>query len=126
MYTLTTKDSLTFVLEGTEQVLAFRAKVTVALSDILNISWNDKFKEWPSLQVRMPGSYLPAWVMAGSYWNDEGWDFVLARKPKGFLLPVLFDVLVLETSKPKYRRIIMQMPKEKAQMIINWVEDSKR
>ncbi len=123
MYTLTTKDSLTFVLEGTEQVLAFRAKVTIALSDILSINWHDKFKEWPSLQVRMPGSYLPAWVMAGSYWNDEGWDFVLAKKPKGFLLPVLFDVLVIETSKPKYRRIIVQMPEEKAQEIIDWWED---
>lgn len=125
MYTLTTKDSLTFVLEGNEQVLAFRAKVTVALSDILSISWHEKFKDWPSLQVRMPGSYLPAWVMAGSYWNDEGWDFILAKKPKGFLLPVLFDVLVIETSKPKYRRIIVQMSQKKAKNIINWVEESK-
>ena len=125
MYTLTTKDNLSFVLEGTEQVLAFRAKVTVALSDILSISWHEKFNDWPSLQVRMPGSYLPAWVMAGSYWNDDGWDFVLAKKPKGFLLPMLFDVLVIETSKPKYRRIIVQMSQLKARKIISWVEESK-
>ena len=90
------------------------------MSDILNISWHEKFSDWPSLQVRMPGSYLPAWIMAGSYWNDEGWDFVLAKKPKGLMVPVLFDVLVIETSKAKYRRIIVQMSQKKAQEIIKW------
>jgi len=125
MYTLTTKDSISFVLEGSEQVLAFRAKVTVALTDILNISWHEKFSDWPSLQVRMPGSYLPAWIMAGSYWNDEGWDFVLAKKPKGLMVPVLFDVLVIETSKAKYRRIIVQMSQKKAQEIIKWCGKSR-
>jgi hypothetical protein len=124
MYTLTTKDSLTFILEGTEQVLAFRAKVKAVRSDILSISWHDKFNDWSSMQIRMPGSYLPSWIMAGSYWNDEGWDFVFAKKPKGLLLPVLFDVLVIETSQPKYRRIIVQTSKEKAQEIISWWKEN--
>jgi hypothetical protein len=124
MYTLTTTDSLAFVLEGAEQVLAFRAKVAVARSDILSITWHSKFNNWPSMQIRMPGSYLPSWIMAGSYWNDDGWDFVFAKKPKGLLLPVLFDVLVIETSQPKYRRIIVQLDKEKAQEIISWWKEN--
>lgn len=122
MYTLTTNESLTFVLEGAEQVLAFRAKVKVARKDIINISWHDKFNDWPELQVRMPGSYLPSWIMAGSYWNDEGWDFVLAKKPKGLLQPLLFDVIVVETNQNKYKRIILKMPREKAEEIIKWWE----
>lgn len=120
MYTVTTNDSIAFILEGAEQVLAFRAKIKVDKSDITSINWYDRFNEWPSLQVRMPGSYLPSWVMAGSYWNEEGWDFVLAKKPKGLVQPLLFDVLVIETSKDKYKRIILKMTKDKAQTIINW------
>jgi hypothetical protein len=120
MYTVTTNESIAFVLEGAEQVLAFRAKIKVSKSDIISINWYDKFSEWPSLQVRMPGSYLPSWIMAGSYWSEEGWDFVLAKRPKGLVQPLLFDVLVIETSKDKYKRIILKMTNEKAQDIINW------
>jgi hypothetical protein len=120
MYTLTTTDTLTFVLEGFEQALAFRAKVKVAKEDILSITWYEKFDQWPDMLIRMPGSFLPAWIMAGSYWNEEGWDFVFAKKPKGLLLPLLFDVLVLETSQQKYKRIIVNIPKKKSQEIISW------
>lgn len=120
MYTIKTLDSISFILEGTEQVLSFKAKIKVAKEDITNISWHDRFNDWPSLLVRMPGSYLPAWIMAGSYWHDEGWDFVLAKKPKGLLQPILFDVLVVKTKKARYKRIIIRMKKEKAQEIIDW------
>ncbi len=126
MYTTTTADTLTFVLEGTEQVLAFRAKVAVSREDIENISWADRFTDWPSLQVRMPGSYLPSWIMAGSYWNEDGWDFVLAKKPKGLVQPILFDVLVVETTKTRYKRIIIRMDKDKAEEIIKWWKDNKK
>lgn len=120
MYTITTTDSLTFVFEGTEQVLAFKAKITVNREDITAISWHETFNDWPSLQVRMPGSYLPSWIMAGSYWNEDGWDFVLAKKPKGMVQPTLFDVLVVETKKPKYQRVIVRMKKQQADDIIDW------
>ena len=120
MYTTTTKNSLTFVLEGTEQVLSFRAKVKIAREDIASIAWHEKFSEWPSLQVRMPGSYLPSWIMAGSYWSDDGWDFVLAKKPKGMMQPVLFDVLVVETTQNRYRRVIIRMEQDKAREVIDW------
>jgi hypothetical protein len=120
MYTQTTNDSITFILEGAEQVLAFRAKVKVNIEDITNITWYEKFSDWPSLQVRMPGSYLPSWIMAGSYWNDDGWDFILAKKPKGLIQPLLFDVIVVETNQNRYRRIILKMTKEKAEDIITW------
>jgi hypothetical protein len=120
MYTITTTDSLTFILEGAEQVLAFRAKVKINKSDIINIKWYEKFNEWPSLQVRMPGSYLPSWIMAGSYYSEEGWDFVLAKKPKGLMQPLLFDVLVVETKKDKYKRVVLKMSETEASEIIKW------
>lgn len=126
MYTTTTANNLTFVLEGTEQVLAFRAKVKVAVEDIESIEWHDRFTDWPSLQVRMPGSYLPSWIMAGSYWNEDGWDFVLAKKPKGLLQPILFDVLVVKTTKSRYKRIVVRMEKDKATEIVTWWENIKK
>jgi hypothetical protein len=126
MYTTTTTNSLTFVLEGTEQVLAFRAKVKVNRDDIESITWSDRFTDWPSLQVRMPGSYLPSWIMAGSYWNEDGWDFVLAKKPKGLVQPILFDVLVVKTKKTRYKRIIIRMEKDKAQEILSWWNDGEK
>ena len=120
MYTITTNDSLSFIMEGTEQVLSFRAKIRINVEDITSISWEERFTDWPSLQVRMPGSYLPSWIMAGSYRNEEGWDFVLAKKPKGLTQPLLFDVLVVETTKNRYKRVIMRMEADRAKEIIRW------
>lgn len=120
VYTVTTNNSISFILEGTEQVLAFRAKVAVDRKDITSVTWHERFDDWPDMQIRMPGSYLPSWIMAGSYWNEEGWDFVLAKKPKGLTRRLLFDVLVVETKLQKYKRIILRMEKEKAQGVLDW------
>ncbi len=123
MYTTMTSSSLAFVLEGLEQVIAFRAKVSVDRKDIISIKWFDEFSDWPSLLVRMPGSYLPRRIMAGSYWNREGWDFVLAKKPKGLRHPTLYNVVVIVTKKPRYKRIIICMDKTKANDIMSWWEN---
>jgi len=120
MYTMTTANSITFVMEGSEQVLSLRAKISVDREDITKVSWNERFSEWPKMQVRMPGTYLPRWIMAGSYYSDEGWDFVLAKKPKGMMQPVLFDVLVVETKLDRYKRIIIRTDKAKAKEVIAW------
>ena len=120
MYSETTNESLTFVLEGKEQVVALRAKVRVNREDIVSVGWYEKFQDWPNFIIRMPGSFLPNWMMAGSYWNDEGWDFVFAKKPKGTIKPVLFNVLVVETNKSRYKRVIIQMEKPESNEILNW------
>ena len=73
--------------------------------------------------MRMPGSYLPRWIMAGSYWSDEGWDFIYAHKPKGLIKPILHKVLVITTKKDKYKRLIIETNKENAQEIESWWHD---
>lgn len=120
MYTTFTNDTATFVMEGSEQVLSLRARVKVDKSTIKSIKWLSKFNDWPSLQIRMPGSYLPSWIMAGSYWSDDGWDFVLAKKPKGLMRPILFDVMVIETTENRYRRVIIRTTKEKVDEVLSW------
>lgn len=125
MYYTFTTTSVSFILEGTEQVAALRAKVRVEKSDITDITWHSVFSDWNSMMVRMPGSYLPRWIMAGSYWSDEGWDFVYARKPRGMMKPILHKIMVITTNKDKYRRIILETSKENMQEIKSWWKENR-
>jgi hypothetical protein len=121
MYHILTNNSLSIVLEGSEQVLTLRAKITVERQDIIRATWHDTFSDWRETTIRMPGTYVPKWLMAGSYWTPDGWDFVYAKKPSGkMMVPLLQDVLLIETTKDKYRRIIIQLDKSHAQEIIKW------
>ncbi len=107
-------------MEGSEQVIALRAKVSIRKSDIVQVTWHEAFQAWPVWQMRMPGSYLPKWVMAGSYYGDDGWDFILARKPRGLAKPIIHDVLVVTTKQEKYRRVIIQSTKDAYNEINDW------
>jgi len=120
MYYTLTKSTLALIMEGSEQILALRAKINVEKSDITDVRWYDTFSDWEAMMVRMPGSYLPRWIMAGSYWTENGWDFVFAKKPRGMLSPILHEVLVITTKKTRYRRLIVKLSKENAQEIIAW------
>jgi hypothetical protein len=123
MYYTLTKQTLSFVLEGAEQVAALRAKVSVAKEDILSIEWHEVFSEWSTMMVRMPGSYMPRWIMAGSYWSEEGWDFIYAHKPRGLIKPILHKVLVVTTSKDKFRRLVIESTKDNANEIKAWWQE---
>ncbi len=107
-------------MEGSEQVLALRAKINIEKKDIEGVQWHEVFSDWSNMLVRMPGSYLPRWVMAGSYWTEDGWDFVFAKKPRGMLRPILHKVLVVTTKKPRYKRLIIELSKDNAREIIAW------
>lgn len=121
MYHILTNSSLSFVLEGAEQVAALRAKVSVEKTDIISIEWVPAFTDWHNWEIRMPGTYVPRWLMAGSYWTAEGWDFVYAKKPRSKMMqPILHDVLVITTKKDRYKRIILGMSKDKAKPILEW------
>ncbi len=121
-YTLTTQ-TLSFVLEGAEQVAALRAKVSVSKEDIVSVEWHDVFSDWSTMMVRMPGSYMPRWIMAGSYWSEEGWDFIYAHKPRGLIKPILHKVLVVTTSKDKFRRLVVESTKDNANEIKAWWQE---
>lgn len=107
-------------LHGKEQVAALRAKVCAPKETITSIRFVPVFEEWRKWQMRMPGTYAPQLLMAGSYWTEEGWDFIYAKRPKGFYKPRLENVLVVETTENKFRRIIVGCDEAKAQEIIAW------
>jgi hypothetical protein len=125
MYYTLTNSTLAFILEGSEQILALRAKVSVDKKDIIDIQWHEVFNDWSTLTIRLPGSYLPSWVMAGSYWSEGGWDFVFAKKPKGLLMPKLHSVIVVQTKKPRYKRLIIETTHKNANEIISWWKEPR-
>jgi hypothetical protein len=123
MYFTLTTTTLAFVLEGTEQVAALRAKVSIDKADITEIKFHDVFNDWEGMLVRMPGSYLPRFIMAGSYWTEEGWYFVYAKKPRGIMKPILHNVLVITTKKDRYKHLVIETTKENANEIIAWYKE---
>ena len=123
-YTLTTT-TISFILEGPEQVAALRAKVSVDKDDIISVEFHEVFNDWHGMLVRLPGSYLPRWIMAGSYWTDEGWYFVYAKKPRKILKPVLQNVLVVTTKKDKFKYLVIESNSDDAKEIINWWKEKK-
>jgi len=122
MYYTLTNTTLSFILEGSEQLLALRAKIRINKRDITDVKWYDSFSQWSSLTIRMPGSYLPNWVMAGSYWTEDGWDFVFAKKPKGLIQPILHSVVVVTTRKARFKRVIIETSQKNAQEIVTWLQ----
>jgi hypothetical protein len=108
------------VLEGREQIAALKAKVVVPKKSIKAVEYVEIFSDWRKWEVRMPGTYAPRLLMAGSYWTEQGWDFIYAKKPHGSIKPRLEKVLVIETSLTKYNRLIVGISKKQAQAIIDW------
>jgi hypothetical protein len=78
------------------------------------------FDEWRRWEVRMPGASIPGHLVAGSYWTEEGWDFVYVVNPRGFIKPKADNVLVIETSQSRYKRIILSYDEAEAKKIVSW------
>jgi hypothetical protein len=117
---ITTKKELVIALRGREQVWALKAKITIAKKDIKTIEFKEVFKDWRKWEVRLPGTGLPGRLIAGSFWTEEGWDFLYLTHPHGLRNPFVHNVLYIETKLPKYRRIILSVPKEDVKSVLKW------
>lgn len=122
----TDKNGLSIELHGKEQLWAMRAKIAVPLETITNIMFEPKFRNWRKWQVRMPGTHAPRLLLAGSYWTEEGWDFLYIKRPVRFINPLVFDVLVIETDQNRYARIILSSDEAEAKNIIDWWKKYKK
>lgn len=113
-------------LHGKEQLWALRAKIFVPLENITSIRFAPEFQDWRKWQVRMPGTYAPRLLMAGSYWTELGWDFIYAKRPGRVLNPLVYNVLIIETDQNRYARVIVSCDEFQAKDIIAWWEKNKR
>lgn len=113
-------------LHGREQLLSLRAKIDVPLDTIKSISFEPTFQDWRKWEVRMPGTHAPKLLLAGSYWTEEGWDFLYVKKPRGILSPMVENVLVIETDQNRYCRVILSIEPEEAGRIVKWWQKTSK
>lgn len=118
------QDGLSIILHGREQMWALRAKVNVPKSAIKNIHYEILFEDWRKWEIRMPGASIPGHLVAGSFWTEEGWDFLYVVNPRGFVKPKADKVLVVETTQNRYSRIITSCEPREAAKIIKWWQKS--
>lgn len=120
---VTDNKSLTIELYGKEQLWALKAKIVVLKKDIINIQYLDIFKDWRKWEVRLPGTGMPGRLIAGSFWTEEGWDFLYLKNPHGWLNPFVHKVLLIETKQQKYKRIILSATKDDAKKVVLWANN---
>ncbi len=118
----TDKDSLTIELHGKEQFFAIKAKVVIRKKDIQTIDFRETFHEWRKWEVRAPGAGIPKHLIAGSFWTEEGWDFLYLTNPHGFVNPLVNNVLYIETNQNKFKRVVVSCDPVEAQKIIKWAK----
>jgi hypothetical protein len=122
---VTDKKTLVIELHGREQVWALKAKILINKSDIKSIEYKDVFKDWRKWEVRLPGTGMPGKLIAGSFWTEDGWDFLYLTNPHGWLNPFVHDVLYIETNQQKFHRIILSCPKDEAKNVLKWAKSKK-
>jgi hypothetical protein len=115
------KNLLRIQLEGQEQIWALKTQIDIPRARILYAEWCDYFDDWKKYEVRLPGTYAPGLLAAGSFWTEEGWDFMYISSPKGFTNPVVKEVLVIETDMKKYRRVILSLEHSEASKVLTWM-----
>lgn len=114
------KKSLTIEFQGREQVWALKAKVTILKKNIQLVQFLPLFNDWRKWEVRLPGTGMPGKLVAGSFWTEEGWDFLYLTNPHGWINPFVHNVLFIETNQQKFRRIIISVPESEAKKVIEW------
>lgn len=121
MKVLRGKNLLRIELEGQEQIWALKTKIDIPKDRIMFVEWCEYFDDWKKYELRLPGTYAPGLLAAGSFWTEEGWDFMYVSHPKGLANPVVKQVLVIETDMRKYRRIILSLEHAEASKILTWM-----
>jgi hypothetical protein len=115
------KATLRIELEGQEQLWALKGHIDIPKKHILYAEWCEYFDDWKKYEVRLPGTYAPGFLAAGSFWTENGWDFLYVTHPKGLTNPVAKEVLVIETDLDKYRRVILSTDYAEASKVLTWM-----
>ena len=118
----TDSESLTIELHGREQLLAVKAKVVVTKSSIVTCEWRETFSKWRKWEVRLPGAGIPKRIVAGSFWTEEGWDFLYLLNPHSFINPFVHNVLFIETTDNKFKRVVLSCDKGEAEKVVKWAK----
>ncbi|MEI6236987.1 MAG: hypothetical protein WCP03_00090 [Candidatus Saccharibacteria bacterium] len=122
---VTDKKALVIELHGREQVWALKAKISVYKKDIINVEYKDVFNDWRKWEVRLPGTGMPGKLVAGSFWTEDGWDFLYLTNPHGWLNPFVHNVLFIETKLQKFHRIVISCNEDEAKKVVRWAKNRR-
>lgn len=94
-------DQFKIDLDGWERIWAFyfNADLHIPLSHITQVSTEEPRHSWTD--VRMPGTFLPGVIKAGTYYTDRGKEFWYVTR--------LGRYLTLELENEFYRRIVLSV-----------------
>ena len=120
MKLITSPENLIIDLEGPEKLFALRQNVLIRKQDIADVSFHARFQEWAKMELRIPGTYMPGVLLAGSYFTGKSWDFFYVRNPRGLFSPRCLNVLVIETLVNRFRRIVVSSTAEEGARIVSW------
>jgi len=119
---VTDKKTLTIELNGREQIWSLKAKIVLNKKDVLKAEFREVFDDWRKWEVRLPGASVPGRLVAGSYWTEEGWDFLYLANPHGFRKPFVHNVLYIEAKNQKYSRVIITCEPTQAKRVVAWAK----
>lgn len=126
MIITTNAEGICLELHGHEQLWALRAKISVPRDTIKDVRFEPLFQDWRKWEVRMPGTGAPKLLYAGSFWTEEGWDFLYVKRPGGFYKPPVDNVLVVETTEDRYTRLIVSVDPVEGKHIASWWKKQKK
>lgn len=104
-------------LEGWERFFAMKRELDISHGDIVSAHVGEA--EGMVTDFRLPGSYMPGFIKAGSFWSkSRGWEFWYVRR--GYFYSALTIQLKNES---KYRRVVLGM--EEASQWANMFPEKK-
>jgi hypothetical protein len=89
-----------FEVKGLHKLWAFKSQITIPSDSIVNVHQNyDDLDSWQGL--RMPGTYLPLVITAGTYYNGDKksfWDVVNKK-----------NCIIIELNDSDYNQLVIEV-----------------
>lgn len=109
-------DRLIVRLTGWQAVFALRREIDIALNNVVSAQADTVTSKRPN-GLRLPGTYLPNVITAGSYWRKEqGWSFWSVRHEE-----MAIDIRLRDTH---YYRLVIEVDDPQATAAL--IEDAIR
>ncbi len=90
-----TKKEVTISLDWNESIFSFKREIVVPINEITKVSTDEPGVLWG---IRLPGTHIPFYFRAGTFYTKLGKEFWYYRLSK--------EPLVIET-KGNYKRIVL-------------------
>lgn len=108
------KESVCILLEGKEQVWAFKRQVELKAEHITNVEWMSGRVNRSRLGgLRAPGTGVPKMFYAGSIYRRAGWEFwYLNARQSGYL--------VIMTDQKRYHAVRISVSEKTGEAVREW------